>query len=180
MLIACVAIAVWWGFVRGGARSCSPRIPASGRKVFSLFCRSLLGRHIARLLRNLLFAGVSAVLTLLMGGGRRLGRGAHALPRTCFSDARAGAFAIPGLSWRRPDLRAQPEHRLGQRLARLAAWYVRSAGDTVLMPGMAWASSSYYFPLADLLWVRLRRALRVHGGGRADVGRKLRAGCWTR
>ena len=83
------------------------------------------------------------------------------------------SFAIPGPAHLDGvDLRAQPQHRLGQCAAEVSWFGLTEAPFSIYsMGGMIWALSSHYFPLAYLtlgpalrvLDVRLEEAALVSG-----------------
>src|SRR4029077_14069979 len=106
VLIACVAIAVWLVFVPVAALIYNAFTEDTGfgpgAFSFANFAEAYSGWHIARLLRNsLIFAGASAVLTLLMGAAV-----AWVVERTdapggsVFHTSRCWHSPFPACSWR--------------------------------------------------------------------------------
>ena len=168
VLIACVAIAVWLVFVPVAALiyNAFTEDTGFGPGAFSFenFAEAYSGWHIARLLRNsLIFAGASAVLTLLMGAGV-----AWVVERTdapgasVFHTLALLAFAIPGLlvamAW---IFVLSPNIGWGNALLASLLGTTEAPANIYSMPGMAWALSSHYFPLAYLTLGPALRALDV-------------------
>jgi iron(III) transport system permease protein len=168
VLVACVAIAVWLVFVPVAALiyNAFTEDTGIGPGAFSFenFAEAYSGWHIARLLRNsLIFAGASAVLTLLMGAGV-----AWVVERTdapgasVFHTLALLAFAIPGLlmamAW---IFVLSPNIGWGNALLASLLGMSEAPANIYSMPGMAWALSSHYFPLAYLTLGPALRALDV-------------------
>src|ERR1700720_1197922 len=168
VLIACVAIAVWLVFVPVAALiyNAFTEDTGFGPGAFSFenFAEAYSGWHIARLLRNsLIFAGASAVLTLLMGAGV-----AWVVERTdapgasVFHTLALLAFAVPGLLMAMAWIFVLSPNIGWLNAVTKSAFHLRNAPVNIYtMAGMIWALSSHYFPLAYLAIGPALRALDV-------------------
>jgi iron(III) transport system permease protein len=183
-LVASVALAVWLVLVpvAGLIYNAFTEDTGFGPGAFSLenFAEAYSSWHIVRLLRNsLIFAITSAALTFLLGAGI-----AWVVERT---DAPGGSlfhtlallsFAIPGLliamAW---IFVLSPNIGWGNALLQSRLGMAEAPLNINSMPGMAWALSSHYFPLAYLtlgpalrvLDMRMEEAGLMSGGSYAQV-----------
>ena len=175
LLIACVAIAVWLVFVPVAALiyNAFTEDTGFGPGAFSFenFAEAYSGWHIARLLRNsLIFAGASAVLTLLMGAGV-----AWVVERTdapgasVFHTLALLAFAIPGLlmamAW---IFVLSPNIGWGNALLASLLGTTEAPANIYSMPGMAWALLTLG-PALRALDVRMEEAGLMLGASYAQV-----------
>ena len=168
LLVACVAIVVWLVFVPVAALIYNAFTEDTGfgpgALSFENFIEAYSGWHIARLLRNsLIFAGASAVLTLLIGAAV-----AWVVERTdapgasVFHTLALLSFAVPGLlmamAW---IFVLSPNIGWGNALLASLLGTKEAPASIYSMPGMAWALSSHYFPVAYLTLGPALRALDV-------------------
>jgi iron(III) transport system permease protein len=188
MLGACLAVAAWLVFVPVAALFYNAFTEDTGFGPGGLslanFVDAYSGWHILRLLRNsLLFAAASAAITLVMGGAI-----AWVIERTdapganLFHTLALLSFAIPGLliamAW---IFVLSPNIGWGNAVLRSLLSFGEAPLNIYSMPGMAWALSSHYFPLAYLvlapalrvLDTRMEEAALIAGASQAQVLRRI-------
>ena len=184
MLVACVALAVWFVFVPLSALiyNAFTEDTGSGPGAFSLdnFVEAYSGWHILRLFGNsLVFAIGTALTTFVMGG-----LVAWTVERT---DAPGGSlfhtlsllsFAVPGLLMAMAWIFVfSPNIGWGNAVLKSAFGLSEAPLNIYSMAGMTWALATHYFPLAYLtlgpalrvLDVRMEEAALMSGGSYAQV-----------